>query len=80
MIAFPLGFDQFGNSARAVYHGLGLRGDFRRATADSIGRLIDAVLADEAMVGRCAAMAAWARDNDPYESEMAALEALAERS
>jgi len=80
MIAFPLGFDQPGNAARAVYHGLGLRGDFRRATADSIGRLIDAVLGDEAMSERCAAMAAMARNHKPYEAEMAALEALAERS
>ena len=57
MIAFPLGFDQFGNAARVVYHGLGLRGDARRATADDIGRLIDAVAGDEAMRRRCARMA-----------------------
>jgi len=80
MIAFPLGLDQFGNSARVVYHGLGLRGDFRRATAEYIGRLIDAVLGDEAMSRRCAAMAAMSRNHEPYESEMRALEALAERS
>lgn len=80
MIAFPLGFDQFGNAARVVYHGLGLRGDFRRATAETIGRLIDEVLGDEAIRQRSAAMAALARNHAPYESEMAALEALAEPS
>ncbi|SIN70964.1 UDP:flavonoid glycosyltransferase YjiC, YdhE family [Singulisphaera sp. GP187] len=80
MIAFPLGFDQFGNAARVVYHGLGLRGDFRRATAESIGRLIDEVLADEAMSQRCEAMATNARNHAPYESELAALEALAATS
>jgi UDP:flavonoid glycosyltransferase YjiC (YdhE family) len=80
MIAFPLGFDQQGNAARAVYHGLALRGDFRRVTADSIGRMIDAVLGDEAMRQRCAAMAARAGDAGHYESEMAALEALAQRA
>ncbi|WP_406699263.1 glycosyltransferase [Singulisphaera sp. Ch08] len=77
MIAFPLGFDQPGNAARVVYHGLGLRGDFRRATAESIGRLIDEALADEAMSRRCVAMAARAGNRGAYESEMSALEALA---
>jgi UDP:flavonoid glycosyltransferase YjiC (YdhE family) len=80
MIAFPLGFDQFGNAARVVYHGLGLRGNIRTATAESIGRLIDRVLGDEAMPQRCAAMVARARNDVPYESAMAALEALAEPS
>jgi hypothetical protein len=79
MIGFPLGFDQPGNSARVLYHGLGLRGDLRRATAGSIGRLIDAVLAEDAIARRCAAMAEQARDQRHYEQEMAALEALAER-
>jgi zeaxanthin glucosyltransferase len=79
MIAFPLGYDQFGNAARVVYHGLGLRGDIRRATADEIGRLIDAVVEDEAMRQRCAAMAALSRDNDRYEAGMRTLEALAKR-
>jgi zeaxanthin glucosyltransferase len=80
MIAFPLAFDQFGNAARVVYHGLGVRGDIRTATAESIGRLIDRVLGDGAMTQRCAAMAARARNHVPYESAMAALEALAEPS
>lgn len=80
MIAFPLGFDQFGNAARVVYHGLGLRGDFRRATADSIGRLIDDVLDDEAMSRRAEAVASMARNHLAYEPEMAALEALAKPS
>jgi UDP:flavonoid glycosyltransferase YjiC (YdhE family) len=80
MIAFPLGFDQFGNAARVVYHGLGLCGKFRRASAESIGRLIDRVLGDEAMNRRCATMAARARNQIRGESTMAALEALAEQS
>ena len=79
MIAFPLGFDQFGNAARVVYHGIGLRGDARRATADDIGRLIDAVAGDEAMRRRCARMAERLRDHDQYEEGMRSLEALAER-
>jgi zeaxanthin glucosyltransferase len=79
MIAFPLGYDQFGNAARVIYHGLGLRGDIRRATADEIGYLIDAVVEDEAMRQRCAAMAALSRDNDRYEAGMRTLEALAKR-
>ncbi|HMB06831.1 MAG TPA: glycosyltransferase [Isosphaeraceae bacterium] len=79
MITFPLGFDQFGNAARVVYHRLGLRGDIRRATADEIGRLIDAVVEDEAMRRRCAAMSALSRDQDRYEAGMRTLEALAKR-
>lgn len=77
MIGFPLGFDQFGNSARVVYHGLGVRGDFHRVTAESVGHLIDTVLADAAMTRRCARMAERSRDRQFYEAEMAALEALA---
>jgi UDP:flavonoid glycosyltransferase YjiC (YdhE family) len=79
MIAFPLGFDQSGNAARLVYHGLGLRADYRRATAASIGRLIDAVLGDEAIKRRCAAMAEEARTAECDDSALAALEALCYR-
>jgi UDP:flavonoid glycosyltransferase YjiC (YdhE family) len=80
MILFPLGFDQPGSTARVVHHGLGLRGDLRSATGESIGRLIDAALADEAMRQRCAAMAERSRDPSEGEAGMRVLEALAKRS
>jgi UDP:flavonoid glycosyltransferase YjiC (YdhE family) len=79
MVAFPLGFDQPGNSARVVHHGLGVRGDVWRATAEDIGRLIDAAAGDEAMRGRCATLADLLRDQGRDEEGWRALEALAGR-
>jgi UDP:flavonoid glycosyltransferase YjiC (YdhE family) len=79
MILFPLGFDQPGSTARVIHHGLGLRGDLRNASAEHIGRLIDAILADESIRQRCAAMAERSRDPSEGEAGMRALEALAER-
>lgn len=43
MIVFPIGFDQPGNAARVVYHGLGVRGDIRRVDANKLGALVDRV-------------------------------------
>lgn len=40
MIVFPLWFDQYGNGARVVFHGLGLKGDFQTITADGLQNLI----------------------------------------
>lgn len=77
MIAFPLAFDQPGNSARILYHGLGLRADFRRATPRSIGLLIDSILADTAMSQRCAAMSQRSKRAEFDESEILAMESLA---
>jgi zeaxanthin glucosyltransferase len=79
MVVFPLGFDQPGSTARVVHHGLGLRGDLRRASAETVGRLIDAALADEAMRRRCAAMAERSRDPSEGEAGLRVLEALARR-
>ena len=80
MIAFPLAFDQPGNSARILYHRLGLRADFRRATPQSIGLLIDSILADDAMSQRCAAMSQKSKLADNAESELLAIESLARQS
>lgn len=43
MIVFPIGFDQPGNAARIVYHGLGVRGDIRSVDANELGALVDRV-------------------------------------
>lgn len=43
MIAFPLGFDQPGNVARLTYHGLGVRGDLRKASPRYLLRLIETI-------------------------------------
>ena len=49
------------------------------ATAETIGRLIDDALEDEAMRQRCAAMAERSRDPSEGEAGMRVLEALAQR-
>lgn len=46
MIVFPWGVEQPGNSARVMYHHLGLRGDIRNVTGKTIGRLIDKICND----------------------------------
>jgi UDP:flavonoid glycosyltransferase YjiC (YdhE family) len=43
MIVFPLAFDGPGTAARVVFHGLGLRGDWRRNSAHQLQTLIDRV-------------------------------------
>lgn len=44
MIVYPLIFDQPGNAARVVHHGLGLRGDIRHTSAARIGTQLDEVM------------------------------------
>jgi UDP:flavonoid glycosyltransferase YjiC (YdhE family) len=42
MLLYPLGFDQFGHAARAVYHGVGIRDDFYRTGTSTIrGKLLE---------------------------------------
>jgi UDP:flavonoid glycosyltransferase YjiC (YdhE family) len=49
LIVFPLSpeWDQNGNAARVVYHGIGLRGDIKRDTEDGIEQKIDLLLSDK---------------------------------
>lgn len=49
-------FDQFGNGARVVFHGLGPRGDRRRDDAGAIRRKALAVLGDDGYRARLRAM------------------------
>jgi zeaxanthin glucosyltransferase len=77
MVLFPIAFDQPGNAARAVYHGLGLMGDVRKADAVRIGQLIDEV--SKPQFARKSAEMARRLRNPPYaEAGLRALEALAE--
>jgi zeaxanthin glucosyltransferase len=55
MVLFPLGFDQPGNAARVVYHGVGLAGD-RRASPAAILRRVETVLGDPAFAARADGM------------------------
>jgi len=43
MIVFPLRIDQPRNAARVIYHGLGVRGDVTRVSAEMIHSLIDKI-------------------------------------
>jgi zeaxanthin glucosyltransferase len=44
MIVFPLWLDHFGNAARVVFHGLGLRGDFQTITVEGLRHLIEQII------------------------------------
>ena len=46
MLLIPLSYDEFGNAARVVYHGLGARLRLKEVSARELGRLIDKVLED----------------------------------
>jgi UDP:flavonoid glycosyltransferase YjiC (YdhE family) len=46
MLLIPIHYDEFGNAARVVYHGLGARLQLEKVSAFELGRLIDRVLKD----------------------------------
>ncbi|WP_266168879.1 nucleotide disphospho-sugar-binding domain-containing protein [Dyella subtropica] len=75
-VLLPIAFDQPGCAARMVYHGLGVLGDPRRATAADIRRLIETAAAPEFAL-RCTEMSARIRQPTYTEAGFAALEALA---
>ncbi|MDI1279130.1 glycosyltransferase [Methylobacter sp.] len=43
MIAFPIGFDHPGNSARVVYHGLGLKGNIKGLTVKKMSEMLEQI-------------------------------------
>jgi UDP:flavonoid glycosyltransferase YjiC (YdhE family) len=56
MLVYPLVYDQPGNAARVVHHGLGLRGNVRQASAEKIGAQIDEVAGNPAYRDRVRAL------------------------
>ncbi|MEM8961195.1 MAG: glycosyltransferase [Acidobacteriota bacterium] len=46
MVALPVGRDQPSNAARIAYHGLGLKGDYRRLTAEQLRDQVKTILDD----------------------------------
>ncbi len=58
MLVYPRAFDQFGNAARVVFHGLGLRGNRRRDDPGTIRRKALAIIGDGAYRVRLRAMRA----------------------
>jgi MGT family glycosyltransferase len=58
LLVYPRRADQPGNSARVIYHGLGLRGDLRKDTVAMIASKIKSVLDDARYATNVAAMRA----------------------
>jgi zeaxanthin glucosyltransferase len=56
MLLIPIFYDQFGNAARVVYHGLGARLRLKEVSALELGRLIDRVLGDPTYSSRAKLM------------------------
>ncbi|RKG71633.1 hypothetical protein D7V80_00800 [Corallococcus sp. CA054B] len=56
MLVYPLMFDQPGNAARVVHHGLGLRGNIRETSAEQVGAQLDQLLGTPAFQARIRAM------------------------
>ncbi|MGZ3460419.1 MAG: glycosyltransferase [Archangium sp.] len=56
MLVFPIGNDQPGNAARVAHHGLGLMGDIRQATPETISSMLDTVAGDSSYRTRVRAM------------------------
>ena len=56
MLLIPVSYDEFGNAARVVYHGLGARLRLKEVSASELGRLIDTVLKDSSYSGRAKRM------------------------
>jgi UDP:flavonoid glycosyltransferase YjiC (YdhE family) len=56
MLLMPVYYDEFGNAARVVYHGLGARLRLKEVSALELGRLIDRVLGDSSYSARAKIM------------------------
>jgi zeaxanthin glucosyltransferase len=56
MLLIPVSYDEFGNAARVVYHGLGARLRLKEVSAFELGRSIDGVLKDSSYSQRAKLM------------------------
>lgn len=56
MLLIPVSYDEFGNAARVVYHGLGTRLRLKEVSAFELGKLIDRVLEDSSYSARAKLM------------------------
>jgi MGT family glycosyltransferase len=52
MLLIPVYYDEFGNAARIVYHGLGARLQLKEVSAPALGRLIDTLHEDSSYSAR----------------------------
>ena len=58
MIVLPLFYDQPGNAARVLYHGLGVRSRFDKVSTSGLGRLMESVVENPSFGERARRMAA----------------------
>lgn len=78
-VVCPAAGDMNENAARLAWSGLGVRLPRRLASPLPIRLAVERVLADEAIRGRVAGVAAWTRDHDTGEAASAAIERLGAR-
>lgn len=74
-ILFPVGADQPGNSARAIYHGLGISGDLHSVTPEKLLHLIEQVEHSPEMRTRLARFSSVYRELDETRPGLRWLEA-----
>ena len=74
MLLIPVYYDEFGNAARVVYHGLGERLQLKEASAPELGRLIDTVLSDPSYSARAKLMSEKLRNLEHQSPGVAIIE------
>jgi len=76
MIVFPGLYDQPKNSARVVYHGLGLKGDMRSTTVEEVRALIEKIAQTDSYRERVRAFSELFRKRDEAGISVKVVEAL----
>jgi MGT family glycosyltransferase len=74
MLLIPVYYDEFGNAARVVYHGLGARLRLKEVSASELGRLIDRVVEDPSYTERAKLMSDKLRDLEHHSPGVAIIE------
>ncbi len=74
MLLMPVYYDEFGNAARIVYHGLGASLRLKELSALELGRLIDRVLGDSSYSARAKLMSEKLRNLEQQSPGLAIIE------
>ena len=74
MLLMPVYYDEYGNAARVVYHGLGARLWLKELSALELGRLIDSVLEDSSYSERAKVMSEKLRNLEQQSPGVAIVE------
>jgi UDP:flavonoid glycosyltransferase YjiC (YdhE family) len=74
MLLIPVYYDEFGNAARMVYHGLGARLQLKEVSPFKLGRLIDRVLNDSSYSARAKLMSEKLRNLEHQSPGVAIIE------